>query len=160
MSTVVPSVTSLGILASGTALLISTSADTEMTAGFLVKQVQINAGVHDLDPTDSLVVGYAQGDASIGEISVALTTVATNPFDVGEASLVTKKQIIFWETLQYLSSAENTINGMFKIGGGKGIPLGEDNGIVLFAFNAGPAAFTTGATINGLWTLKGVWLGS
>ncbi len=150
---------SLGTLAADTTVLFVGLMDTELDAPFLVKQIQMNGGVHDLDPTDGVIFGFAQGDATIAEISSALAQSATDSFDVGEIAPVFKKSLIFWETLRYLSSENNTINEMIKIGGGKGIPLAETKGINAFVFNAGVGSLTTGASANLLSTIKGVWLG-
>ena len=150
-----------GALASDTAIIMTSGFDTEMVAPFLVKQVQFQAGWHDVDPTDGLIIGLAQGDASVGEISVAINTAALDPGDVGAASLVTKKKIIFWETLTYLSGLQNTVNMRASIGGGKGIPLAEDHGVTVFIYNPSfAAALTTGSIVHFAVTLKGVWLGS
>ncbi len=151
--------TALSTLASATAVLLSSTVDTEMDAPFLVKQIQLHCGWHDADPTDGIIVGFAQGDATIAEIASALFQPATDPFDVGESAPVFKKNLIFWETLRYLSSEMNVVNDFIKIGGGKGIPIAEIKGINFFALNIGPALLTTGSLLNHHFTLKGVWLG-
>ncbi len=149
----------LGTLAGSTAVFLHDGADTEMKAPFLIKQVQMHAGVHNLNETDGIIIGLCQGNAVIAEIASMMLQLALSPFDVDERFLLQKKQLIFWETLTYVSLGENTVNERFKIGGGKGIPIGEDNGINVFAFNPSATALTTGARLTVSATLKGVWLG-
>ncbi len=45
-----------------------------------------------------------------------------------------------------------------KPGGKNGIPLQEGSGMVIFVFNAGVNALSTGSLVNGIAMAQGVWL--
>lgn len=150
----------LTTLAASTASVVTGTMDTEMDAPFLCKQLQWNAAVMDLDPSDAVLIGLAHGDATQAEIETALQQSLTDPNDVGEWPLVLKKQIIWWESLFVLTGQQNVCNERIKLGGGKGIPIAEGKGVNLFVYNISTTtALTTGSVFACLATLKGVWLG-
>lgn len=151
----------ISALAAQTAVLATTSGmDSEMDAGFLVKQAQFNVSVTNLTGDESVIVGLAQGDMSESEIATGLQQVLTDPFDIGEAGLAIKKMGIFWETVWILGPNDQVCNERFSIGGGRGIPIAEGKGVNFFIYNPSSVGLSANSqTCQGLATIKGVWLG-
>ena len=146
-------------LAAATTVLGTGDMDAEMDAPFLCKSVDIHVSYQSSTDTQAILCGLAQGDASTGEISVALTQEFTDPFDVGEASLVAKNLIIFWETLEIMGVDRRLVSKhAVRLGGGKGIPIAEGKGLNFFVFNPGGGALVD-HNVTFQYVLKGVWLG-
>ncbi len=152
-----------GALASVTAVQLSGTFGTSMAAGFLIKQIQMNLAWLAQAAGDEIIIGFANGSATVTEIKNAIEGTTQDPNDASSVDSMARKAIVFWETLRMLSAealgnGNLTINEMIRIGGGKGLPIFEDKGIQLFAYNPSSAAITTGSLVAGVYALKGVWL--
>ncbi len=157
----------IAALAADTALILNTSFSTGLTQSFLVKQLQYNFQAAGLTAGDSFVIGLANGTATIGEIEDALRLLVNDPDDASSPGIAAQKNIIWWETLMVVgvpgaftgsAGVSESHNETISIGGGKGIPAKEGTGVSIFVYNAQTIAITTGAVVDGLITLKGVWL--
>ncbi len=106
------------------------------------------------------MLGLANGSASTTEINNALNNVNPDPDDATSYAIAANKKLILYQSLLMLDGRADVVTRMeTRIGSpGKGIPLNEDTGIQLFAFNYDSAALTTGASVKGMYTLEGVWL--
>lgn len=152
----------LGTLASETALVINTTFGSGITQSFLIKQVLMNLRIDNQAAADGVIIGLCNGSATVAEIASALTTLITDPDDASSPAVAAARQNIFWETLRMLAGATapaQVINEKISLGGGKGIPVKEATGLAIFAFNPGNNALTTGSTVQGIVTLRGIWLG-
>ncbi len=156
----------LGTLGSDTAIVFN-NAFVNNTQSFLVKQLGMHYNINGMTAGDNVIVGLANGSATAAEIASSMTQLVTDPDDASSLAVTAAKQIIFWETIRSIScpgtptgtaATSQVINEMVSLGGGKGIPLKEDNGLAIFAFNTQSGALTTGGVVNGFFVLKGVWL--
>ncbi len=150
----------LGTLAADTALVINSTFGSGLTRSFLIKQVMFKLRIASLASADSVIIGLVNGSATIAEIALALTSLVTDPDDASSPAVAAARQMIFWETLHQFGGADNEAHNetVSRIGGGKGIPVKEATGLAIFAYNPASGALTTGATVDGLIILRGVWL--
>ncbi len=155
----------IATLAANTALILN--QQTAFTRSYLVKQVQYNVGYNVVTGPSSVILGLANGTATITEIAAALNTLVIDPDDGSSPALLAQKSIIWWETLRFMGndSVGNgaagqsvSLNERISIGGGKGIPIIEDNGILVFVWNPTASTLSTASLMAGLIILKGVWL--
>ncbi len=157
----------LGTLAADTALIIQTGLSTGLTQSFLLKQLQYNFQATGMTPGDSVILGLANGTATIAEIEDALRAAVVDPDDASSLIIAANKSIVFWESLVCIATgsagvgaltSSQQINTVMSIGGGKGIPGREGAGFSVFVYNPATVALTTGSAVAGLIILKGVWL--
>ncbi len=152
----------LGALAADTALVLNSTFGSGLTQSFLIKQVLMMFAINGLTADESVIMGLANGSATVTEILAALTQNITNPDDASSPPVAAQRIIILWETLRVFTGVggggKATINEKISLGGGKGIPVKEATGMAIFAYNPSTGALTTGAVVNGLITLRGVWL--
>lgn len=152
----------LSTLGAGVAVKIGLDPyDSEFTHPFLCKKIYLKLYCHSGTTAENIIVGCAPGDADAGEIGQALEeTTTVNPFEASFKGVQSRKSLVFWKTLRVAglvaSEGNNIIDAEIDLG--KGIPLNEDIGIQLFAYNPGASALTTGSVVRGIACLQGVWL--
>lgn len=151
----------IGNLGADTALVLNSTFGSGLTQSFLIKQVLYKLGVVALTVDETVIIGLANGSATVAEIVAALTANITNPDDASSPAVAAARQMVFWETLRTIvggASKRSTIDESISLGGGKGIPVKEATGLAIFAYNPSTGALTTGALVDGLVVLRGVWL--
>ncbi len=154
----------VGALAADTAILLDESFGTGLQAGFLAKQIKVHLSVSKtLSTPDTLILGFANGSATVAEIVDALHTVQNDPNDATQRNTRDNWMTVWWETLQIFGpnnaneGNDSRWNAVIKIGGGKGIPMLEEKGVQLFAYNPGAGAIGA-TTVAGLYAIMGAWL--
>ncbi len=146
----------LGTLAAGVAVIVD---DVVMTDAFLAKHYRAQFALTASDAGDAIIVGIAQGDATVAEIKSALEQKQLKR----DTTLQDTARKVLFETTQLITVGDISQEGVthmidVSLGGGKGIPFKEDDGYAVFAYNAAPDAFSTGALLIGHFHLTGVWL--
>ncbi len=161
----------ISTLAAKTALILN-SEFTAITATFLMKRVRYLLQIKGLTSADNgpLVVGVANGNASVAEIGTAMIEKNTaGPADLTQSltqdsafGAVYQNSIVAFSSepvvaaTNYQSNPE-TMNWI-QVGGKNGIPAPEGAGFQLFIYNTGNGPMATGATVEGIAHLQGVWL--
>ncbi len=147
----------LGTLAAKTALVIE-SQHNDITSPFMMTHVRGSIVLKAADQGDTVVVGMAQGNASLTEIKTALE--ATQKARSPSQQAATRK--VLHQTLMTLicrtTAQPDKVFIDEKIGGKKGIPFDEAVGWQWFAYNPDDGAFASGAELLGQMTYNGVWL--
>ncbi len=157
----------LSTLAARTAIALNTTFNA-ITATFLMKRVRylLKIAGSTLGDDGPILVGVAKGDASIAEIGSAMIENNTaGPDDVTQ-SLTEDTSFTVYQNSVVSMIGESTVEDghpatksrWISVGGRNGIPAREGSGWQLFAFNAGSSALTSGAVVNGLSHIQGVWL--
>ncbi len=156
----------LGTLAARAALIINTQFSAP-TNSFLLKRGRYFLQLTGRSTADDgpILVGMAHGDANVSEIASAMVERNVNgPDDITSMLDQDSAWAVYQNSLKpFIIRGDQTyaqveISDWFQPGGQKGIPLIEGSGMVLFVFNSGSGALTTGATVNGLTMVQGVWL--
>ncbi len=148
------------------AALILNSTLNGITRSFLVKRVKylltlIGKTINDDGP---ICVLLNRGDATAAEVGLAMTEINTaGPSDTTQVLTQDNAWIVYQNTVMaFIPRGDGTAavldSGWFSIGGKNGIPIVEGTGLSVHAFNAGSGALATGASINGIVLLQGVWL--
>lgn len=152
----------IGALAPDTAIALNTTLSTSVTQSFLVKQLQYAFLAHGGSAGQGVIIGVANGTATVAEIASGIRDAVVDPDDATANTLTASHHSIWWETLRMVSLGNfaegNFYNETISIGGGKGIPWKEDTGVQIFAYNPASGALTTGGVIDGIICFKGVWL--
>ncbi len=151
----------LGTLAARTTLILET-AFTALTTPFLFKRVRYFLHLENITDTEGpFIVGIANGDASVGEITTALNEAnVSGPESVTDMLTQDNAWVIWWNTVEKLvehTSGEWSSSGKW-ISLGKGMPALEASGAKMFIANLDGTALTTGGIIKGLYQFQGVWL--
>ncbi len=157
----------LGTLGARTAIVLS-SVFNAITASFLMMRVRylLKIAASTLGDDGPILIGLAKGNATLAEIGSAMIENNTSgPDDVTQSLTEDTAFTVYQNTIVSMigeSTVEDghpaTKSGWIRVGGRKGIPATEGSGWQLFAFNSGSSALTTGAVINGLAHVQGVWL--
>jgi len=155
-----------GALTTGNVTLIDqTYGQGNLTRSFLLKQIiyQLGWDQEAGSTGDSVIIGFADGSMGTAEIAAQLSTALVNPNDTKTWDDYSRMGGIFWQTLRMILNGTTTYTGIrvsetVTIGGGKGIPLIKDEGILLFVYNASTGAIASGNKLVGLYALVGVWL--
>lgn len=133
---------------------------------FLVKKLRIQAYVSQATGHNPvLCVGREQATAA--EIATALATQNVDP--EGDATYVTTqaaRQNVWWETVRISHVNSGTgyeddhviLDLDISVGGGKGLPIQEGDGIAIYCYNPQTASFTTAVSLIGVASVMGVWL--
>ncbi len=153
--------TNLGTLATLTAVSLDSTYGSGMTRTFLLKYFKYLLILESLTTTEGpVIIGLAKGSATAAEIASAFVNDSPDPDDATSLTIVAARQAVFWQSVQILDGRTDTVNSAkVQMGArGKGIPIIEDDGIQLFAFNADISSLTTGARVRGMYFLEGVWL--
>lgn len=150
----------LATLAADTALIVNATFSTGLTRTFLLKFLDYHVRVVAGTPGESVIVGLAIGQATIAEIAAALTGNITDPSDAVSLTTMAARAAIIWPSVRILDLSPT---GGAKLEeripmGKKGIPLQEENGMQIFVYNPSTSSLTTGALLNGIVGLTGVWL--
>lgn len=155
--------TNLGTLATLTAVSLDGTYGTPITRAFLMKAVNYWLTLESLTTSEGpVIIGLANGTATVAEIAnwFSALTVADSD-DAGAAGIIAQlKTIVYAQSVIVLDGRADTVLSIRKTLGGRGsgIPVQEDTGFQLFAFNADISTLTTGARIRGVYAVEGVWL--
>jgi len=153
----------LATLAARTALQLS-AAFTTLNNSFLVKRIRYFLKLHSVAVDEGpFLIGMAHGDASISELTAALTANnAIGPDDVTEVLTEDQPWIIYQQSVVMPvpsdSGGEYLTSGSWINMPGRGIPALEGSGWQIFIANLDGTALTTGAEIQGMVQTQGVWL--
>ncbi len=154
----------LGTLSSRNDVIVNTAFSTPTNA-FLCKRIRYFAQLVGRTAADDgpIVIGCAHGDASVAEIAAAMNERNVNgPDDITNMLSQDDAWAVYQNTVTPFVIGAELTEGQTKSHwinfGGKGIPIHEGSGLVVFAFNCGSGALTTGSSVNGLAHLQGVWL--
>ncbi len=151
----------LGTLAANTSIKLN--GFDGFTRGFLCKKVMYAIAHTATATNDNVIIGLAQGTATVAEITTALSAMnISNPNDASNRIILDQWKVVWFETIRMMhpdaTGAGNAVlNESFSVGGGRGIPWNEDDGIQVFAYNPSTSALTTGAVIDGIVVFQGVW---
>lgn len=156
----------LGTLAARTAVILTTQFANPTSSSFLMKRVRYFLSLVGRTAADDgpILIGCANGDATVSEISAAMVERNTNgPDDITSMLDQDTAWVVYQNTVVPLviraALTEGETSGQWiNFGGRNGIPAIEGSGMVVFAFNAGSNVLTTGSTVNGIIMLQGVWL--
>ncbi len=154
----------LSTLADVTAIAIA--ALDNFTQPFLVKKIKGMISITGLAVHESAEIVLGRHDSSLAEIQDALQLTNVDPVADPNAYQIEQTEAVkhvWWETRR--SFRQGTGLGMVVVhieqsmGGGKGIPIQESNGVRAYAFNGTDGAvLTTGAIAAVNLELLGVWL--
>ncbi len=151
---------SVGTLGANTSLKLV--ALDGLTRSFLLKKVIYAVAWNAGATGDNLIFGLAQGSATVAEITTALASMnISNPNDATNQILLDQWKVIYYETIMMVSASavgegQSVLNERISIGGGKGIPLLEDDGVQVFAYN--PSTGSVTGSFDGIVGFQGVWL--
>ncbi len=155
----------LATLSSRNSLIVN-SAFSNPTNSFLCRRIRYFAQLEGRTAVDDgpIVIGCAHGDADVSEIAAAMNERnvngpddITNLLDQDNAWAVYQNTVVSFVTTGDPTRGQ-TSSAWVNFGGKNGIPIMEGSGLVVFAFNCGSGALTTGSTVNGLAQVQGVWL--
>ncbi len=155
-----------GVLTEGNVTLIDqVYGQGNLKRSFLLKQIIAQYGWDQEQGStgDSVLIGFANGSMGTVEIAAQLATVLANPNDIKTWDDYAQMGGIFWQTIRQILNGTTTYLGIrvsetITIGGGKGIPLIKDEGILLWVYNASTGAIASGNKLIGMYALIGVWL--
>ncbi len=152
----------LSTLAARTSLNIMSTFGA-ITNAFLVKRVRYFLMLHSVTTDEGpFIVGLAHGNATAAEMTAALTEAnTTGPEDLTQTLTEDNAWVIWWNTVERLlppdSGGEHHSSGQWHALG-KGMPALEAVGAQAFIANLDGTALTTGAEIQGMIQMQGVWL--
>ncbi len=155
-----------GALTEGNVTLIDqVYGQGNLKRSFLLKQIIAHYGWDQEQGStgDSVLIGFANGSMGTAEIAAQLATVLANPNDTKTWDDYAQMGGIFWQTIRQILNGTTTYLGIrvdetITIGGGKGIPLIKEEGILLWVYNASTGAIASGNKLIGMYALVGVWL--
>ncbi len=155
----------LGTLGARSALILTTQFSNPLNS-FLAKRVRyfLQYLAREAQDDGPILIGCAHGDATVSEIEAAMVERNVNgPEDITSMLDQDTAWTVYQSTLRSMvpfNATEGQIahDGWIAFGGKNGIPLQEGSGMVIFAFNSGAAALSTGGLINGIAMVQGVWL--
>ncbi len=149
-------------LAGSTTILISSSlVGANLDHKMLLKRVKVMIGLHGVTAGEvsRLIVGCAIGDISVADIQAALDLAVLKEGAVTWAETQGIARRVLWETVRQVvpngDGTTGTATITTSLGGGKGIPLQENQGMSIFLSNVSGNALTTG----GLTATSGVVYG-
>ncbi len=150
---------SVASLASNVALALTTDYDTEINRSILLKRVQGHFTLINGVDEEVFLIGMARGEASVTAIKNALEIVQLNN-DLEQQAVV---RDVLMETVRIIVHEQgNPFSGVHidvSLGGGKGIPFDEDEGLQWFVYNLDNAAASAGSQeIIGWAVYNGIWL--
>ncbi len=155
----------LGTLAARTALILTTQFTNPLTSSFLMRRIRYFLQLIGREANDDgpIIIGCANGDATVSEITAAMNERNLNgPSDITSMLDQDLSWTVYQNTLRkikmYALTEGETDDEWIAFGGKNGIPAVENSGMVLFAYNSGANALTTGSSVNGIAMLQGVWL--
>ncbi len=154
----------LSTLGGNTALTVANLDN--FTVPFLAKKIRGYFIIEGLTDGEFIEIVIGRGDSSLAEIADALQLINVDPLSNPDAYQIEQNEAIkhvWWETKKVLVSGPRTgsdkVEFEMSLGGGKGIPISESNGISCYAFNTLSSALTTGGIVSVGMELVGVWLG-
>ena len=152
---------SLGTLVAGVALIVGNAYDNDQLTerGFLLKKTIIHGLIaQDMTAADGpLLFGCGRGDLNVSQLADATTEIQKVPSTEVQGKIMK----IFRESLMYVPLAvegQNPLTTAIKWGGGKGIPLNVEKGMVWFVINRDGNDLQTGGVLKAEMTHFGVWL--
>lgn len=152
----------LGTLSSNTALIIANDFTTAFTKGALLKNFECFVAWRAATSGEGpILMGLCNGDLTVAEITSAIADNSLDPFDHTNMLASAEKLGVYWETFFIVDRMEENGSAHHKVslGGGKGIPVGEEKGFQLFAISLDGGSLTTGSSLRGMYRVQGVWLG-
>ncbi len=145
---------SLGTLNGSTSLIISSAlVGSALDHKMLLKRVKIMIGLHGMTAgnVSRLIVGCAIGDISVADIQAALDLVVLKEGTVSWAETQGIARRILWETVRQVvpngDGTTGTATITTSLGGGKGIPLQENQGMSIFMANVSGNNLDTGGLV-------------
>ncbi len=155
----------LATLSARQALIVNTQFSTP-TASFLMKRLRYFVQLVGRTAGDDgpLLIGAANGDATVTEIANAMNERNVNgPDDITSMLDQDLAWVVYQNTVTPLKIRGELTEGAaqsawISFGGKNGIPAIEGSGMVIFVYNAGGGALTTGSSVNGIVQIQGVWL--
>ncbi len=148
------------------AAIILTTQFNNPTSTFLMKRIRYLAQFSNRSSNDDgpILIGCANGDANVSEIAEAMNERNVNgPEDITNVLDQDKAWVVYQDTVRPFVVRGDQAYGQVaphwtKFPGKNGTPALETSGMVVFAYNAGVGALTTGMLINGIAHIQGVWL--
>lgn len=145
--------------------LILTTQWNNPTASFLMRRVRyfLNIVAREANDDGPILIGCAHGDANVSEIAAAMVERNVNgPDDITSMLDQDTAWTVYQNTVVpivlFALTEGQTETNWINFGGKNGIPNIEGSGMVIFAFNSGSNALTTGSLVNGIAQIQGVWL--
>ncbi len=155
----------LGTLGARAALIINSQFSTP-TGTFLMKRIRYFAQLEGRTAIDDgpILIGCANGDATATEIAEAMNSRNVNgPSDITNVLDQDQTWVVYQNTVRPFETTGEATRGQVAAHwtkfAKKGIPALEGSGMVIFAYNSGSGALSTGSTVNGIAQIQGVWLG-
>lgn len=156
----------LGTLAARTAIILNSQLATTFRSTFLAKRVRylLQYTGRTINDDGPIVVMISKGDLSLSEVTVAMQEHNTlGPSDTTESLTEDTSWAVYQNTVKTFQPRGDGTEAVFDSGwtqfnGSKGIPILEDLGLLVHAYNTGAGALTTGGAINGIVQIQGVWL--
>lgn len=154
----------LGTLAARSAVILTTQWNNP-THSFLMRRVRyfLSLIVREANDDGPILIGCAHGDADVSEIAAAMVERNVNgPDDITSMLDQDTAWTVYQNTVMpivlFALTEGQTDSKWINFGGKNGIPNFEGSGMVIFAFNSGSNALTTGSLVNGIAQIQGVWL--
>ncbi len=153
----------LSTLAAKAAVLLASTFSTSLKANFLIKKIRYNLMIEGLTAGEGpLAVVLAPGDATATEVAAALTEINTvGPEDTTQVATEDNAWVFASQNTYMAFRPSGTANEMHCIGEpdiGRGFAAIQEQGVAVFLVNHDGTVLTTGANVNGLVQLYGVWL--
>ncbi len=149
---------SIASLATLTAQDLTTNYDSEINRSLLLKHVRANLVIKAAVDEEFIIVGMARGEASVTGIKNALESVQLTE-DLETQAVV---RDVFMETLMMMGDPASIgllVEIDVSLGGGKGIPVEEDEGVKWFAYNPDDGNLSAGSQeVIGMAVYNGIWL--
>ncbi len=154
---------SIGVINTNAAKILDTQLQG-ITQPFLMKRLQMLGQCSGVVDAECFIIGLAHGQATIVEIGDAFNASQIDPDDPTNAAVMAKAGImVYWQSLSVVNSDSNgdgstIINLNVRMGGGRGIPLHEEKGCQVFAYNPMSTNSTGTAKLDCVMIIGGVWM--
>ncbi len=153
----------LSTLAGATAILVNTAlVGANLDHKMLLKRLRLIIGFHGLTAGEGgrLMVGCAIGDISVADIAGAINLPVVKEGSVAWLETQGIARRVLWETIRPVIVTGDGTTGYASItgslGGGKGIPLQELQGMSVFVYNLSGNSLTTGGLTGTMGVAYGV----
>ncbi len=154
----------IGALAAATATNVARKAP--FTSGFMCTRLEYDIAVQGLSNDDQLMFVLAYDLPSVTDIKASIELDQLGRLDNLDAQASMRHvikslgMVTGSQTASAYTSKNTTLKGEIKLGGGRGLPFPEGDGISVYAYNLDEAAAVT--TGSGGWVfmrMYGSWLG-
>ncbi len=134
-----------------------------ITQPFLMKRFQLIGQMSGLVDSECFILALAHGKATITEIENAFNASQIDPDDPTNAKVRAESSLVYWQTLVPVASdsngdGNNMVNLNVKMGGRTGIPLHEEKGAQIIAYNPTSATSTGTPKLDAVGVIGGVWM--